>query len=163
MGMDGRCETLCHFGKRNCQKTCFGIFFVVLSTKCQRRGLFFASKFASKIFISWMSYDIHDAIEKDNVAAGVSFAGAIIAIGIITMNAIIDPFVDWTSTLANISIQTVLGCILLPIMRVFADKILLPGQKLTDEIVNQEKPNIGAGLIEAFAYIASAILITWSI
>ena len=79
------------------------------------------------------------------------------------MNAIIDPFVDWTSTLANISIQTVLGCILLPIMRVFADKILLPGQKLTDEIVNQEKPNIGAGLIEAFAYIASAILITWSI
>jgi len=118
---------------------------------------------ASKIFISWMSYDIHYAIEKDNVAAGVSFAGAIIAIGIITMNAIIDPFVDWTSTLANISIQTVLGCILLPIMRVFADKILLPGQKLTDEIVNQEKPNIGAGLIEAFAYIASAILITWSI
>lgn len=118
---------------------------------------------ASKIFISWMSYDIHDAIEKDNVAAGVSFAGAIIAIGIITMNAIIDPFVDWTSTLANISIQTVLGCVLLPIMRVFADKILLPGQKLTDEIVNQEKPNIGAGLIEAFAYIASAILITWSI
>ena len=118
---------------------------------------------ASKIFISWMSYDIHEAIEKDNVAAGVSFAGAIIAIGIITMNAIIDPFVDWTSTLVNISIQTVLGCILLPIMRVFADKILLPGQKLTDEIVNQEKPNIGAGLIEAFAYIASAILITWSI
>jgi len=118
---------------------------------------------ASKIFSSWMSYDIHDAIEKDNVAAGVSFAGAIIAIGIITMNAIIDPFVDWTSTLANISIQTVLGCVLLPIMRVFADKILLPGQKLTDEIVNQEKPNIGAGLIEAFAYIASAILITWSI
>jgi uncharacterized membrane protein YjfL (UPF0719 family) len=118
---------------------------------------------ASKIFISWMSYNIHDAIEKDNVAAGVSFAGAIIAIGIITMNAIIDPFVDWTSTLVNISIQTILGCVLLPIMRVFADKILLPGQKLTDEIVNQEKPNIGAGLIEAFAYIASAILITWSI
>jgi uncharacterized membrane protein YjfL (UPF0719 family) len=118
---------------------------------------------ASKIFISWMSYDIHEAIEKDNVAAGVSFAGAIVAIGIITMNAILDPFVDWTTTLVNISIQTVAGCVLLPIMRVFADKILLPGQKLTDEIINQEKPNIGAGLIEAFAYIASAILITWSI
>ncbi len=118
---------------------------------------------ASKIFISWISYDIHDAIEKDNVAAGVSFAGAILAIGIITMNAIIDPFVDWTTTLTDISIQTVLGCVLLPIMRVFADKILLPGQKLTDEIINQENPNIGAGLIEAFAYVASAILITWSI
>lgn len=118
---------------------------------------------ASKIFIAWMSYSIHDEVEKDNVAAGVSFSGAILAIGIITMNAILDPFVDWTTTLILISTQTVMGCVLLPIMRVFADKILLPGRKLTDEIINQEKPNIGAGLIEAFAYIASAILITWSI
>jgi uncharacterized membrane protein YjfL (UPF0719 family) len=118
---------------------------------------------ASKIFIGWMSYSIHDEVEKDNVAAGISFSGAILAIGIITMNAILDPFIDWTTTLIDISLQTVLGCLLLPIMRVFADKILLPGRKLTDEIINQEKPNIGAGLIEAFAYIASAILITWSI
>jgi uncharacterized membrane protein YjfL (UPF0719 family) len=118
---------------------------------------------ASKIFIAWMGYSIHDEVEKDNVAAGISFSGAILAIGIITMNAILDPFVDWTTTLIDISLQTLLGCILLPIMRVFADKILLPGRKLTDEIINQEKPNIGAGLIEAFAYIASAILITWSI
>lgn len=118
---------------------------------------------ASKIFIAWMSYSIHDEVEKDNVAAGVSFAGAILAIGIITMNAILDPFLDWTTTIIDISLQTVMGCILLPIMRVFADKILLPGRKLTDEIINQENPNIGAGLVEAFAYIASAILITWSI
>ncbi len=118
---------------------------------------------ASKIFTSWMSYDIHTEIENDNVAAGISFAGAILAIGIITMNAILDPFVNWTTTLVDISLQTVLGCILLPIIRLFADKILLPGRKLTDEIVNQEKPNIGAGLIEAFAYVAAAILITWSI
>ncbi|AFU67277.1 hypothetical protein P700755_000223 [Psychroflexus torquis ATCC 700755] len=118
---------------------------------------------ASKTFTSWMSYDIHTEIENDNVAAGISFAGAILAIGIITMNAILDPFVNWTTTLVDISLQTVLGCILLPVIRLFADKILLPGRKLTDEIVNQEKPNIGAGLIEAFAYVAAAILITWSI
>jgi uncharacterized membrane protein YjfL (UPF0719 family) len=118
---------------------------------------------ASKIFTSWMSYDIHTEIENDNVAAGISFAGAVLAIGIITMNAILDPFVNWNTTLVDISLQTVLGCILLPTIRLFADKILLPGRKLTDEIVNQERPNIGAGLIEAFAYIAAAILITWSI
>ena len=118
---------------------------------------------ASKVFIAWMGYDIHDEVEKDNVAAGVSFSGAILAIGIITMNAILDPFLDWTTTLIDISLQTLLGCLLLPIMRLFADKILLPGRKLTDEIINQEKPNIGAGLMEAFAYIGAAILITWSI
>ncbi|WP_239707135.1 DUF350 domain-containing protein [Tenacibaculum finnmarkense] len=118
---------------------------------------------ASKVFIAWMGYDIHNEVEKDNVAAGVSFSGAILAIGIITMNAILDPFLDWTTTLIDISLQTLLGCLLLPIMRLFADKILLTGRKLTDEIINQEKPNIGAGLMEAFAYIAAAILITWSI
>ncbi|MCG8858496.1 DUF350 domain-containing protein [Tenacibaculum finnmarkense] len=118
---------------------------------------------ASKVFIAWMGYDIHNEVEKDNVAAGVSFSGAILAIGIITMNAILDPFLDWTTTLIDISLQTLLGCLLLPVMRLFADKILLTGRKLTDEIINQEKPNIGAGLMEAFAYIAAAILITWSI
>jgi len=50
---------------------------------------------------------------------------------------------------------------MLPVARVLTDKILLPGQKLTDELVNQEKPNIGAGIIEAFAYIGGSVLITW--
>ncbi len=118
---------------------------------------------AAKIFIKWMSYDIHAEIEKDNVAAGLSFAGAILAIGIIIMNALLDPFLDWQTTIVDVLSQTVLGCILLPIMRFLADKILLPGRKLTDEIINQEKPNVGAGLIEAFAYVASAVLITWSL
>ncbi|WP_435262171.1 DUF350 domain-containing protein [Tenacibaculum sp. nBUS_03] len=118
---------------------------------------------ATKIFTLWISFDVHKHIEKDNVAVGVSFGGAILAIGIIIMNALIDPFIDWTTTLIDVSLQTILGIILLPIMRFLTDKILLPGRKLTDEIINQEKPNIGAGLIEAFAYVGSAILITWSI
>ena len=71
---------------------------------------------ASKIFITWMRYDIHDA---ERMAAGVSFAGAILAIGIITMNAILDPFEDWTTTLIDISIPSAIGIVLLPIMRLF--------------------------------------------
>jgi hypothetical protein len=46
-------------------------------------------------------------------------------------------------------------------MRLVTDKILLPGERLTDEIVNQEKPNVGAALVEAFAYIGGSVLITW--
>lgn len=115
----------------------------------------------SKVYTLWVNYNIHDEIEKDNVAAGIAFAGAILAIGIIIMNALIAPFEDWTTTLIDVSLQMVFATILLPIMRFFADTILLPGEKLTDEIVNQEKPNLGAGLIEAFAYAGSAILITW--
>ena len=115
----------------------------------------------SKIYTLWLNYNIHSEIEKDNVAAGIAFSGALLALGIIIMNALIDPFTDWTTTLINVSVQMVIASLLLPIMRFFADNILLPGQKLTDEIVNQTKPNLGAGLVEAFAYGGSAVLITW--
>ncbi|GAA4112752.1 hypothetical protein GCM10022393_11340 [Aquimarina addita] len=117
----------------------------------------------SKLYSAVVGYDVHDEIEKDNVAAGVAFAGAILAISIIVMNALLGEFEDWKTTLLDVCVQTILGLIVLPIMRVVADKILLPGQRLTDEIVNQEKPNVGAGLVEAFAYVGSAILIAWSI
>jgi len=43
------------------------------------------------------------------------------------------------------------------------DKVLLPTVKLTDEIANQEVPNVGAAYIEAFAYIAAAFIIYWCI
>lgn len=117
----------------------------------------------SKIYTRWLNYNIHSEIEKDNVAAGIAFAGALLAVGIIIMNALIDPFTDWTTTLINVSVQMIVASLLLPMMRFFADTILLPGQKLTDEIVNQTKPNMGAGLVEAFAYAGSAVLITWCI
>ena len=63
----------------------------------------------------------------------------------------------------DVALDTSIGLVLLPLARFLADKILLPGQKLTDEIVNQERPNHGAALIEAFAYIGGSILICWSL
>lgn len=115
----------------------------------------------SKIYTAWLNYNIHKEIEKDNIAAGIAFAGALLAVGIIIMNALIAPFTDWTTTVVDVFVQMIVASLLLPIMRFFADTILLPGQKLTDEIVNQEKPNMGAGLVEAFAYAGSAVLIFW--
>jgi hypothetical protein len=48
-------------------------------------------------------------------------------------------------------------------VRFLADVVLLPGQKLTDEIANQDKPNVGAGFIEAFSYVGASFLIVWSL
>jgi len=117
---------------------------------------------SSKIFSLWMPYDIHKEIEKDNIAAGTAFAGAFIGISIILMNALIDPFISWTTSVIDILLYSLLGVVLLPIMRFITDKIILTGKNLNDEICNQEKPNIGAGLIEAFSYIGAATLILWA-
>ena len=115
----------------------------------------------TSIFYSWVTpYDVHDQIERDNVAVGLGFAGAIVAIGNLIRYGLMIDFVSWQESLTNVGIDVAIGLVFLPIARWLTDKILLPGRHLTDELVNQEKPNIGAGLIEAFAYIGGSILIT---
>lgn len=106
-------------------------------------------------------YNVHDQIEKDNVAVGIGFAGALIAMANLIRFGLTGDFESWTISLSEAGLEVVAGLILLPAMRYLADKILLPGECLTDEIVNQEHPNIGAAIIEAFAYIGGSVLITW--
>jgi len=121
----------------------------------------FALFITSLVYQKITPYDIHKEIEKDNVAVGVGFAGAIIAIANLIRFALMGDFESWTVSFSEIGFELVIGIILLPVMRFLTDKILLPGERLTDEIVNQEKPNVGAALIEAFAYIGGSVLITW--
>ena len=104
------------------------------------------------------SYDLHDQIEKDNVAVGVAFAGVLIGFGNIIRLAGEGDFVSWNESLTEFGYYTVVGLILLPLVRLFADKVLLPGASLSDELV-KERPNLGAGVIEAVTYLAASMLI----
>ncbi len=108
-------------------------------------------------------YNIHEEIEKDNVAAGVSFAGALVSVGVIIGLAGEGDFTAWSIDLPVYIGFAVLGLILLPIIRLLTDKVLLPTVKLSDEISAQEKPNVGAAYIEAFSYIAAAFIISWCV
>ncbi len=108
-------------------------------------------------------YSIHDEIEKDNVAAGVSFAGAMVAIGAIIGFAAESDFESWAINLPDYLGYAALGLALLPLIRLLTDKVLLPTVNLTDEIAGQQKPNVGAAYIEAFSYIAAAFIIYWCI
>lgn len=108
-------------------------------------------------------YDIHEHIEKDNVAVGVGFAGALIAMGNLLRVASAEDFVSWEENLTGFFSFLVLGLILLPIARTLTDRVLLPGRSLADELVNQEKPNMGAAYLEACSYIGSSFLISWCV
>ena len=113
---------------------------------------------------NWITpFDVHKHIEKDNVAVGVAMAGVIIAIGNLIRHGLMHDFESWYATAEYIAIDFGIGMAFIPVARVIADKILLPGRSLTDELINQEKPNIGAGIIEAFAYIGGSVLICWSL
>jgi uncharacterized membrane protein YjfL (UPF0719 family) len=108
-------------------------------------------------------YDIHEEIEKDNVAAGVSLAGAIVAMGAIVGLAAEGDFDSWAENIPDYLGYALLGLVLLPLVRLLTDKVLLPTVKLTDEIANQERPNVGAAYIEAFSYISAAFIIYWCV
>lgn len=114
----------------------------------------------TRIYCRFIPYNVHQKIREDNVAAGVSFAGAIVALGILISYGVGGDFYGWGDHFLKIGVDVLVGLALLPIMRWVTDTVLLPGEKLTDEIANQEHPNVGAALIEAFAYIGGAILIT---
>ena len=119
---------------------------------------------ATALVYNWITpFDIYEHIEKDNIAVGIGVAGAFIAIGNLVRNGLMHDFTSWQVTFENVAVDAGVGLVFLPIARWLADKILLPGRNLTDELVNQEKPNIGAGVIEAFAYIGGSVLISWSL
>lgn len=104
------------------------------------------------------SYDLHDHVERGNVAVAAAFAGVLVGFGNIIRLAGEGDFVSWNESLTGFGYYTVVGLVLLPVIRLFADKVLLPGARLSDELL-QDPPNLGAGVIEGVSYLAASMLI----
>ncbi len=109
------------------------------------------------------NYNVLVEIEKDNVAVGIVYASIFLSITYLYSQAIKGDLISLIMIIENICYYIFLGLILLPISRLFVDKVILPKSNLTDEIINQTTPNQGAALIEAFAYLGSAVLISYCI
>lgn len=118
-------------------------------------GMLFLVMF-SRIHDRLTPYSIQGEIEKDNAAVGISFAGHIIAIGIILMRATIGDIGTFTQGLSAYFIDISAIILLLPSVRILLDKILVRDINITQEIKNG---NIAAGLGEAFVIISFAVLI----
>ncbi|MEM6456609.1 MAG: DUF350 domain-containing protein [Acidobacteriota bacterium] len=118
---------------------------------------------AGLLYTRMLGYDLHGEIERDNVAAGVAFAGVLIAIGNVVRLGTVGDFISWADNLTVYGLYLVAGLVLLPVTRFVTDLVLVPGAKLTEELAHQEHPNLGAGFLEAFSYIAASMLIGWTI
>ncbi len=118
---------------------------------------------ASKIYSAILPFDLHAEVEKDNVAVGVAMGGLLIAIGNVVRLGTTGDFVSWSSNLTQFALFAATGLVLMPLVRWGTDSLLVPGVKLTDELVNQAKPNVGAGLLEAFSYLAASLLLGWTL
>ena len=107
------------------------------------------------------SFDVHDEIEKDNVAVGVALAGNLIAIGIVVFKAVSGDFVGWSDGIAGFVTFAVFGFILLFAVRIAVDMVLFPKVKVADELVKDR--NLGVAFIESAAVISVSLILLFAI
>ncbi len=112
----------------------------------------------SLIYEKLSPYNIHEELEKKNIASGVAFGGTLIALAIIIMNAASGDFQDWKTDLTQFGLANVIAFIFLPFIRVIMDRLVVRGSSLGREI--KEDQNIGAGFLEATITISFAIILT---
>ncbi len=106
----------------------------------------------------WLApYSLLDQIEKDNVAAGIGFGGALIAIGIIIMRAVSGDFVSWAEDLQYLGWNVLLVFVYLAGVRFFFDRVIIPQSDLNVEITRDR--NVGAGLLEGAVSIGFAAVL----
>ena len=100
-------------------------------------------------------YDLHDEIEKDNVAAGVSFGMTLVAVGVL-----LSEYLILYDSLLGLAVWFLMSTVFLIGFRFIVDKVILPGSSLDSEISRDR--NWGAALIEGSCAIGLAFLLTAS-
>ncbi|MEM7370160.1 MAG: DUF350 domain-containing protein [Bacteroidota bacterium] len=111
----------------------------------------------ARLYTQFSPYDVHDEIEKDNTAAGLGFAGALISIGIIVMRGVSGDFHGWGQDLMSLGLDVIIVFIYLIGVRLVFDKFILRNSDLNTEIANDQ--NLGAGLLEMMVAICFSTIL----
>ncbi len=97
-------------------------------------------------------FDVHEQIEQDNAAAGVSAGMNLVAIGVL-----LSGYIKFSDSLPGLGVWFVVAALLLLTSRYMVDKFMLPGELLDEEIKNDQ--NWGAAFVEGTTAIAFAFII----
>lgn len=106
-------------------------------------------------------YSVHDEIEQDNLAAGLGFAGGLIAIGIIIMRAVSGDFVSWAEDFKTLAIDLAIIFVYLIGVRLVFDRLVLRNSNLLTEISKDR--NVGAGLLEMLVAICFSVVLFFAL
>ena len=107
------------------------------------------------------SYDVHDEIERDNVAVGVALAGNLIAISIVVFKAVFGDFTTWEEGIAGFLTFAVIGTALLFVVRMLIDLILFPKVSVAQELTVDR--NLGLALIETSVLVSASLILYFAI
>ncbi len=108
----------------------------------------------ARVYEKMTPYSVEAEVANGNVAAGVAFAGTLVAVGLILMRAASGDFIGWERSLTLFFIDAVAAVVLLTLLRFVVDRVLIRGAKLDDEIAKDR--NLAAGFVEAAALVSFA-------
>lgn len=110
------------------------------------------------------AYDDAKLISEGNIAAALGFAGLLVAIGQMVGYSVAGNFVGYKEGFIGFGLMLLLTLIFYPVRQIVVQMLMLGGGfslyngRLDREIA--EDNNVGAGVLEAIGYIATALLIT---
>ncbi|MGH9802262.1 MAG: DUF350 domain-containing protein [Blastocatellia bacterium] len=116
------------------------------------------------IFRMLTAYDDSDLIKNGNVAAALGCAGLVVAIGMMVGSAVSGSFTGYADSFRQFGMALLIVLILYPVRQIIVQMLFLgagfsfKGGRLDREIV--EDKNVGAGLLEAVGYLATALIVT---
>lgn len=114
------------------------------------------------VYTKFAGYDVQEEIGgHDNVAAGISFGGYLVALGYIASAALTGASSQWTDEVITSLVLAAFGIILLMTARVVADVFLLPKSPLAKEVAVDK--NNAAGAVAAAAFLLVAVLFAASV
>jgi uncharacterized membrane protein YjfL (UPF0719 family) len=113
----------------------------------------------------WLTgYDDVQEIAAGNLAAGLALAGLLVAMGIIVSMAVAGAYTGLLDSLAQFLLALLVVVVLYPVRQIVVQFLLLGGPLrwrgiLLDSEIAQDR-NVAAGLMEAMAYLATALFVT---
>jgi uncharacterized membrane protein YjfL (UPF0719 family) len=116
------------------------------------------------LFRHLTSYDDIAMINQGNVAAGIGYAGLLIALGMMVGFAVSGNFEGYATGFRDFGLMLLIVIVFYPVRQIVVQMLLLGGGfslragRLDREIA--EDGNLGAGILEAIGYLATAMIIT---
>jgi len=116
------------------------------------------------IFRKITAYNDSDLIGKGSVAVALGNAGLVVAIGIMVGYAVSGSFTGYADSFRSFGLMLLVVLVLYPVRQIIVQMLLLGagfsfrGGRLDQEIAQDQ--NVGAALIEAVGYLATAMVVT---
>ena len=115
---------------------------------------------AGRLYEGVTPHNVHTELERDNAAVGLAFCGVLIGFGNIISVAVAGDFIGWKEGVQVFLIEALFGLAVLLLIKKITVLLLASGVSLSGE-QTEEKPNLGAGLVEALGYIGGSMLVIW--